>query len=57
MTPLDLSLTAAVKFSLRPPGTLKRTMPLAFLASGGDSTLTTMYGFHGNLKCNDIFKE
>jgi len=50
MIPLDLSLTAAVKFSLRPPGTLKRTMPLAFLASGGERTLTT-YGFHGNLKC------
>ncbi|MFP3287197.1 MAG: hypothetical protein RXP86_08085 [Acidilobus sp.] len=27
-----------MKFSLRPPGTLKRTVPLAFLASGGEST-------------------
>jgi hypothetical protein len=35
-----------MKFSLRPPGTLKRTMPLAFLASGGERTLTAMYGFH-----------
>jgi hypothetical protein len=32
-------------------------MPLAFLASGGERTLTAMYGFHGNSKCNDIFKE
>jgi hypothetical protein len=32
-------------------------MPLAFLASGGERTSTTMYGFHGNLNVNDILKE
>jgi len=26
-------------------------MPLAFLASGGESVLTMMYGLHENLKC------